>query len=88
MRHLVVDSGCTADVIALCYLRAEDQNIFVEGHTANVLHGAPVVFSNCNLVILTEWVCKTEGFFEVGKALLGYFKDILGINIFKNDLRA
>ena len=83
MRHLVVNSGCAADVIALCYLRAEDQNIFVEGHTANVLHGAPVVFSNCNLVILTKGICQAEGLFEVGKALLSYLEDVLGVDIFK-----
>ena len=83
MRHLVVNSGCAADVIALCYLRAEDQNIFVEGHAANVLHGAPVVFSNCNLVVLAEWICQAEGLFEVGKALLSYLEDVLGIDIFE-----
>ena len=83
MRHLVVNSGCAADVIALCYLRAEDQNIFVEGHTANVLHRAPVVFSNCNLVVLTEWIGQTEGLFKVGKALLSDLEDVLGIHILK-----
>ena len=83
MCHLVVDSRCTADVVALSYLRAEDQDIFVEGHTADVLHRTPVVFSNCNLVILTEWVCKTEGLLKVGKALLGYFKDVLCIDMLK-----
>ena len=81
MCHLVVDSCCAADVVALCDLRTEDQDIFVESHTADVLHRAPVVFSNCNLVVLTEWVCKTEGLLKVGKALLGYFKDIFGIDI-------
>ena len=83
MRHLVVDSRCAADVVALCDLRTEDQDIFVESHTADVLHRTPVVFSNCNLVVLTEWVCKSEGFFEVGKALLGYFKDVLCIDMLK-----
>ena len=83
MCHLVVDSRCAADVVALCDLGTEDQDIFVESHTAHVLHRTPVVFSNCNLVVLTEWVCKTEGFFEVGKALLGYFKDVLCIDMLK-----
>ena len=83
MRHLVVDSCCTADVIALSYLRAEDQNIFVESHATNVLHRAPVVFSNCNLVVLTKWICQAEGLFEVGEALLRYLEDVLCIDIFK-----
>ena len=83
MRHLVVDSCCAADVIALSYLRAEDQNIFVESHATNVLHGAPVVFSDCNLVVLTKWICQAKGLLKVGKALLGYFEDVLSIDIFK-----
>ena len=83
MCHFVVDSCCTADVVALCDLGTEDQDIFVESYAADVLHRTPVVFSNCNLVVLTEWVCKTEGFFEVGKALLGYFKDVLCIDMLK-----
>ena len=83
MRHLVVDSCCAADVIALSYFRAKDQNIFVESYTTNVLHGAPVVFSDCNLVVLTEWICQTKGLFEVSKALLGYLKDVISIDIFK-----
>ena len=83
MRHLVVDGGCSTDVVALGDLGAKDQNIFVECHTADVLHCTPVVFSNCNLVVLTKWLGKTEGLLEVGKALLGDFKDIFGINIFK-----
>ena len=83
MRHLVVDSCCAADVIALSYLRAEDQNIFVESHATNVLHRAPVVFSDCNLVVLTKWICQAKGLLKVGEALLGYFEDVLSIDIFK-----
>ena len=83
MRHLVVDSCCAADVIALSYFRAKDQNIFVESYTTNVLHGAPVVFSNCNLVVLAKWICQAKGLLKVGKALLGYFEDVLSIDIFK-----
>ena len=78
-----MDCGCAAYIVALGDLGAEDQDIFVESYAANVLHGAPVVFSNGNLVVLAEWVSKTEGLLEVGKALLSNFKDFVGINIFK-----
>ena len=83
MRHLVVDRGGTADIVAFGYFRTEDQNIFMESYAADVLHRAPVVFGDSDLVVLTEWICQTEGLFEVGKALLGNFKDFLCINIFK-----
>ena len=78
-----MDGGCAADVVSLGDLGAEDQDIFVESHAADVLHCAPVVLGNCNLVVLAEWVCQTEDLFEVGKALLSNFKDIFGIDIFK-----
>ena len=78
-----MDGGCAAYIVALGYLGAKDQDIFVESNAANVLHGAPVVFSNGNLVVLAEWVCQTEGLFKVGKSLLSNFKDFVGIDIFK-----
>ena len=78
-----MDGGCSAYIVALCDLGTEDKNIFVECHTSDILHRTPVVFSNCNLVVLTKWIGKTEGLLKVGKALLGDFKDIFGINILK-----
>ena len=77
----MVDSCCAADVAALCDLTAEDQNIFVESYAADVLHRAPVVFSNCDLVVLTKWVSQTKSLLKVGKALLGNFENILSINM-------
>ena len=81
MRHLVMDSCSAADVVAFGHLAAEDQNIFVESYAADVLHRAPVVFSNCDLVVLTEWVSQTESLFKVSKALLSNFEDIFCINV-------
>ena len=78
-----MNRGCAADVVALGDLGTEDQDIFVESYAAHVLHCAPVIFSNCNLVVLTKWIGKTESLFKVGKALLGDFKDIFRIDIFK-----
>ena len=76
-----MNSCSAADVVALSYLAAEDQDIFVESYAANVLHGAPVIFGNRDLVVLTEWVCQTKGLFKVSKALLGNFKDVFSINV-------
>ena len=53
----------------------------MESYTANVLHRAPVVFGNCDLVVFTEWVSQTESLFKVGKALLGNFEDVFSINV-------
>ena len=55
----------------------------MECHAADVLHRAPVVFSNCNLIVLSKWIGKTEGLFEVSKSLLSNFEDVLGIDILK-----
>ena len=76
-----MDRCGAADVVALCHLAAEDQNIFVESYAADVLHRAPVVFGYSNLVVLTERVSQTESLFKVSKALLGNFEDILCINM-------
>ena len=76
-----MDRCSAADVAAFCDLTAEDQNIFVESDTADVLHRAPVVFGNGDLVVLTEWVSQTKSLFKVGKTLLGNFKDIFSINV-------
>ena len=77
-------NGCSAaDVVALGYLAAEDQDIFVESYAADVLHRAPVVFGNCNLVVLAEWIGQAESLFKVSKALLGDFKDIFSIDVLK-----
>ena len=46
----------------------------MESYTTHVLHGAPVIFSDRNLVILAKWVGETESLLKVGKALLGDFK--------------
>ena len=81
MRHLVVDSCGAANVIALGYFATEDQYIFVESHTANVLHRAPVIFGDSNLVVLTKWISQTESLLEEGKALLGYFKDFFSVYV-------
>ena len=81
MGHLVVDSCGAADIAALGYFAAEDQNIFVESHAADVLHRAPVIFSNCDLIVLTEWISQTESLLKEGKALLGNFKDFLSIDM-------
>ena len=83
MSHLVVDSCCTTYIVSLSYLGAENQNILMERHAANVLHGAPVVFGDSDLIVLTEWVGKTESLLEVCKPLLGDFEDIFGINVLK-----
>ena len=55
----------------------------MEGHATDILHRAPVVFGNCNLVVLAKGICQAKGLFEVGKTLLGYLKDIFSIDIFK-----
>ena len=55
----------------------------MESYTTDILHGAPVVLSNCNLVVLAEWVSQAESLFKVGKTLLGDFKDVRRIYIFK-----
>ena len=55
----------------------------MEGYATHILHRAPVVFGDRNLVILSKWVGKTESLLKVGKALLGDFKYVLSINVFK-----
>ncbi len=55
----------------------------MEGYTTHVLHRAPVIFGNRNLVILSKWVGKTESLLKVGKALLGDFKNFLSIDVFE-----
>ena len=72
-----------ANVVSLGYFRAEDQNIFVEGYATNILHRAPVVFSNCDLVVLAKWIGQTKSLFKVCKALLGDLENVLRINILK-----
>ena len=53
----------------------------MEGYTAHVLHGAPVIFGDRNLVILSKWIGETESLLKVGKALLGDFKNVCRINM-------
>ena len=77
----MMDRCSAADVAAFGDLTAEDQNIFVESYAANVLHRAPVVFGNCDLVVLTEWVSQTKSLFKVGKALLGNFEYVFSVNV-------
>ena len=79
----MMDSGGSTYIISLSYLRAKYQDIFMEGHAAHILHRAPVIFGNCNLVILAKGISQPEGFFEVGKTLLCYLKDIFCIDIFE-----
>ena len=55
----------------------------MEGYTTHILHRAPVIFGNRNLVILSKRVGKTESLLKVGKALLGDFKYVLSINVLK-----
>ena len=75
-------NGCSAtDVTAFGHFAAENQNIFVESYATNVFHRAPVVFGNCNLIVLTKWIGQTESLFEIGKAFLGNFEDIFSINV-------
>ena len=76
-----MDSCGAADIAAFGNFAAEDQNVFVESHATNVLHSAPVIFSNCNLIVLTEWISQAESLFKVGKTLLGYFKDLFRIYV-------
>ena len=83
MRHLVMDSCCPTYIVSLCDLRSKDQYIFMESNTADVLHGAPVIFGNRNLVILSKWIGETESLLKVGKALLGDFKYVRCINVLK-----
>ena len=83
MRHFVVNGCRTADVIALSDFGAEDQDIFMESYATNVLHGAPVVFSHCNLIVLAKGISQAESLLKVGEALLGDLKNVLGINVFK-----
>ena len=55
----------------------------MESNTADVLHGAPVIFGDRNLVILSKWIGETESLLKVGKALLGDFKYVRCINVLK-----
>ena len=55
----------------------------MEGYATHVLHRAPVIFGYSNLVILSEWVGKTESLLKVGKALLGDFKNVRCIDVLK-----
>ena len=55
----------------------------MEGYATHVLHRAPVIFGNRNLVILSKWVGKAKSLLKVSKALLGDFKNVLSIDVLK-----
>ena len=76
-----MDCRGATDVAALGHFATENQNIFVEGNAADIFHCAPVVFSNCDLVVLTKWIGQTESLFKVSKALLSDFKDVFSVDI-------
>ena len=83
MRHFVKNCAGTAQVLAFGDLASENQNIFVESYAANIFHCAPVVFSNCKLIVLTEWICQTESFFKVSKTFLGYSENVFSVHVLK-----
>ena len=53
------------------------EEFFLECHGADVLHGAPVVINDGDLVVLIKWVGKAKNFLEVLETLLGDFEYFL-----------
>ncbi len=87
MRQLVQDRVRTAFVLVVAGRRAE--NVLVaNSHAARVFHRAHVVLGAEDLVVLVERVAHPEVLGVVVKALLGNFKELICIQVFRQGLAA
>ena len=73
------ESLAAADVLG-CF-RVE--GAVIQGSEAGVVHAAPAVILDADLVILGPWVRDADFFFEEGHHVLGVLKGILGIFDFR-----
>ena len=79
MCHLVKDDVCTTFSCTVSYATAKYQYFLTEGNYAGVLHRAPVEIKDCDLVVLFEWVGKSEDLFEIGESLFGMLENLFRI---------